>query len=309
MDIGVVLLAVAIVIAAFVISRRPSAERAGTQAADGLTEGISRGVESLAASVNQMRGEFESRLSAQERSAESIARLERVFAGSSSKGRAGENALAFALSDFPSDLLVRDMRIGGRVCEFALVMSDDKMLPIDSKWPGGDLLGQLAEASGAEAEGIRKQVEKAVIERIREVSTYIDPSVTVQMAVVAVPDGAFVCCRKAHAVAAESRVTLVPYSSALSVLMSIWNLYRAYGRDFDTERMMSCINELSAVLVEMGSVVESHLARALTQASNASDRLRSLLASARGAVGSLTIANDEARIETLAEVLQVGSHS
>ena len=308
MDIGVVLLAVAIVIAAFVISRRPARE-GGASPSDGLTEGISRGVESLTASINQMRGEFESRRVASERSAESIARLERVFAGSSSKGRAGENALAFALADFPSDLLVRDMRIGGRVCEFALVMSDHKMLPIDSKWPGGDLLGQLAEASGAEAEAIRKQVERAVIERIREVSTYIDPSVTVQMAVVAVPDGAFVCCRKAHAAAAELRVTLVPYSSALSVLMSIWNLYRAYGRDFDTERMMSCINELSTALGEMGSVVESHLARALTQASNASDRLRSLLASAAGAVGSLTTADDQGKTETLAEVLQVGSHS
>ena len=70
----------------------------------------------------------------------SLRRLEAVLAGSASRGAAGENVLARALTQLPPDLLEVNVAFGGKVVEYALRLPGGRLLPIDSKWPGAAAL-------------------------------------------------------------------------------------------------------------------------------------------------------------------------
>lgn len=239
-------------------------------------------VDQAAASLQALSGAFNERRRREEEGTLAIERIERVVIGSWSKGKAGENLLAAALGEFPADMLVRDFKIGGRVVEFGLRMPDGKILPIDSKWPAVedlDVLVQNGDPSAVEA--ARRRVEKAVCLRLKEVAGYIDPSLTIPLAVVAVPDHVYSCCRKAHASAAEMRLVLVSYSTALPILLSIWNLYRTYARDVDSGQVLDRVHEISLCLTELGDRIEGQLARGLKQATNAAAEMRSLVSSAQ----------------------------
>ncbi len=76
---------------------------------------------------------------------EVIKRLSTVLAGGASKGRAGENVLREHLAQLPPGMLVSDLRVGGKVVEFALLLPDGRRMPIDSKWTA------LAELESLEA--------------------------------------------------------------------------------------------------------------------------------------------------------------
>lgn len=230
-------------------------------------------------------GAFDERRRLEEQSTAAVQRIERLVSGSFSKGRVGENLLKAALNELPPDMVVQDFRIGGRVCEFGLRMSDGRVLPVDSKWGGFDLVEQLETAVDlAEREGLRKRVDKAVCERVGEVADYIDASLTVAMAVIAVPDAVYACCRKAHRDAAQLRVTILSYGTALPVLLSIWNLHRAYARELDSEQLIVRIHEVANRLGELAEQIEGRLSRALTTATNAASDMRAMVSSAQSSL-------------------------
>src|SRR6266568_8416581 len=82
-------------------------------------------------------------------------------------------------------------------------------LPIDSKWPGVEIAARLEEElDPAARDELRRRVEKVVCGRLREVAGYVDASLTAPLAVMAVPDAVYACCRKAHRVAKDARVLI-----------------------------------------------------------------------------------------------------
>ena len=97
--------------------------------------------------LGRLQTDYEARLDAEQRGQERLRRLEAVLLGSASRGRAGEAVLQEALSNFPPEMLQTGVAVGRGVVEFALVLSDGKLLPIDSKWPAADLLTQLEETT------------------------------------------------------------------------------------------------------------------------------------------------------------------
>ena len=149
METALLVLAAAVVAAALLLRRRPAAEQAWqdlltrTAAEAEATRGLQARVDQTAASVSELLGKFEERRRLEEAATDAVGRIERLVAGSWSKGRVGENLLAAALGEFPPDMVVRDFTLGGRVCEFALALPDGKLLPIDSKWPAVEMLTRL----------------------------------------------------------------------------------------------------------------------------------------------------------------------
>ena len=76
-------------------------------------------------------------------------------------------------------MLVTDFRVGGKVVEFGLLLSDGRRLPIDSKWTAlAELEALEAAAEGVERDACARAVEKAVALRAKEVAQYLDPAVT-----------------------------------------------------------------------------------------------------------------------------------
>ena len=106
-------------------------------------------------------------------------RLSTVLAGGASKGRAGEHVLRDHLSALPPTMLVTDFRVGGKVVEFGLLLSDGRRLPIDSKWTAlAELEALEAAPDGVRARGLRPRRREGGGLRAKEVAQYLDPAVT-----------------------------------------------------------------------------------------------------------------------------------
>jgi DNA recombination protein RmuC len=213
---------------------------------------------------------------------EVIRRLSTVLAGGASKGRAGENVLREHLAQLPPGMLVTDLRVGGKMVEFALQLPDGRRLPIDSKWTALAELEALEAADGAaERETCARDVERAVASRAREVAQYLDPSVTSPVAVAAVPDAAYAVLKRAHADAWVRGVVIVPYSSALPIVLFLYTLVQRFG---DTADVHASLAEVAVALDTMESVLENKVVRAVTMLSNGADECRSSLGKARGSI-------------------------
>jgi DNA recombination protein RmuC len=211
-----------------------------------------------------------------------IARLSTVLAGGAAKGRAGENVLRERLSELPPGMLATDFRVGGKVVEFGLLLPDGRRLPIDSKWTGlAELEALEAADEPIELEAAARAVEKAVTLRAREVAQYLDPAITAPIAVAAIPDAAYAVLKRAHADAYAKGVVIVPYASALPIVLFLYSLVQRFG---DAADVQASLAEVAGLLDAMESVVENKFARAGTMISNGADEFRSQLGKARGSI-------------------------
>jgi hypothetical protein len=246
----------------------------GEQLRTGL-EGARRALEELTARDQERRG-----TDAEHR--EVVRRLATVMAGGSGTGRAGENVLREHLSELPPSMLATDFRVGGKVVEFGLVLPDGRRLPIDSKWTGlAELEALEAAGTPVEREACARAVERAVALRAREVAQYLDPALTAPVAVAAVPDAAYGVLKRAHADAFAHGVVVVPYSTALPVVLFLYALVQRFG---DAADVSASLAEVGTLLAAMEGVLENKFARAATMLANGSDELRSHLGKARGSI-------------------------
>ncbi len=232
--------------------------------------------------VEGLRASSEARVRAEEPVWHAVRRIESVLAGKGSRGRAGENLLEEALAHLPPGMLVRDFGVGGRRVEFALVLPDGRRLPVDSKWTAIRELEELrAETDEERRRTLSKRIEDEVARRAREAEAYLDPMLTTPFAVACVPDAAFAVCRKAHADAFTRGVILVPYASALPVLLALYALAARYGAG---DEVQGCLAELEGLVSAMAQTLENKVARATTMLQNASDEWRTHVGKARGAL-------------------------
>ena len=163
-------------------------------------------------------------------------------------------------------MLVTDLRVNGRVVEFGLLLPDGRRLPVDSKWSAVAELEALEAADDpTQREALAREVERQVALRAREVAQYLDPSLTAPVAVAAVPDAAYEVLRRAHADAFARGVVIVPYSTALPVLLFLYSLAHRFG---DADDARSALEEVVSVLDAMQLVLENKVARAATMVSN-----------------------------------------
>jgi DNA recombination protein RmuC len=223
-----------------------------------------------------------------DRAADSLRRLELVVAGSGSRGAAGENILARALTQLPPDLLETNAAFGGRVVEYALRLPGGRLLPIDSKWTGVAELERLeTEADPGERRRAREQAGRELRSRSREMARYLDPERTLALAVLAVPDAVHAALPEAQAEGWREGVLVVPYSLALPFVLCLYRLCVRFSAAPDAGELAARLAQIDDALRRMDDEVESRLSRALAQAANARDALRSELAGARRAGASL----------------------
>jgi DNA recombination protein RmuC len=215
-------------------------------------------------------------------SADVVRRLSAVLSGGARAGRAGENVLREQLAQLPPSMLVSDLRVNGKVVEFALQLPDGRRLPVDSKWPAASELQALESATDpVERDARGRAIERIVALRAREVAQYLDASVTAPVAVAAVPDAAYAVLRRAHAEAFARGVVVVPYSTALPVLLFLSAIVGRFG---DARDARACLGEVASLLDAMEGVLENKVARAVTMLANGADEFRSHLGKARGSL-------------------------
>lgn len=205
-------------------------------------------------------------------------RLESALLGSKSKGEMGENILYESLRQFPPEMIDINFKVNGKPVEYAIILSDGKRLPIDSKWIG------LDEES--------PDIEKAVAKKAKEVSQYIDPASTIPMAIAAVPDSVFAQCKQAHIKAyRENRVLIMPYSMAIPYILSLYSLHKSYARNIDTEKVNFYLSEIKTSINKLETLLENNIARSITMANNAYNEGKQILYKIRGAIDYIENSN------------------
>jgi hypothetical protein len=249
---------------------------------DLTAEQLRDGLEGARRALEELRTREQERRATDEEHRQVVRRLATVLAGGPSKGRAGEHVLRQHLAELPPSMLVCDFRVRGKVVEFGLRMPDGRRLPIDSKWTALAELESLEAATDpVERDACARAVEKAVVARAKEVAQYLDPSVTAPVAVAAIPDAAYAALKRAHADAYAKGVVIVPYSSALPIVLFLYALVERFGDAADVQRSLA---EVAGVLDAMEAVVENRFARAATMLVNGTDEFRSQLGTARGSI-------------------------
>lgn len=243
----------------------------------------------------QMKSADEIREMAVREALQSLRRLEHVIAGTKSRGMAGENILSGILAQLPPELRETNLTINNKVVEFAFRLPNDKLLPIDSKWPSTATLEKLADTDDPEArrpliEAIQGEVKK----KVREAAKYLDPERTIQLGVVVVPDAVFDLCLEAHVEAFKEGIVIVSYSQALPYLLSLLQVVLRFSAKIDAARLSSALKTIADALEKMENEVEGRLARSLTQLENSRGELRTQLSRARQGAGSLYL-HDESR--------------
>jgi hypothetical protein len=249
---------------------------------DGEQDRLRSEIQAAREAVERLRLRDEERRARDAEQGEVIRRLAGVLAGGQATGRAGENVLRDLLAELPPGMLVTDFRVNGRVVEYGLALPDGRTLPIDSKLAALRELEALEAATDpATRDAAARDVERIVTMRAREVSGYLDPSVTAPVAIAAIPDAAYGALRRAHADAFIRGVVLVPYSCALPVVLFLYSLVSRYGQTADVQ---GCLAEIAAALGAMESVIENKLARSAVMLSNATGELRAEVGRARGSI-------------------------
>ena len=241
--------------------------------------------------VERLGSALAARQTIEEEARLSIKRLETVIAGTATRGAAGERILEEALKHLPPEMLQRNVWINGKVVELALRLPGGKLLPIDSKWVSSEALELLAEPG---LDAVRRtqlagQVEREVERRVREVSQYIDPSMTSTFALAVIPDAAYDVCRGAIVAAHRRHVMVVGYAMAMPYLLTLYQLHLQFARTVDMERLQSALIDVDRHLDTLEAILDNKLQRALAMLQNAYGEGREVAARIRAAAQSVQV--------------------
>lgn len=222
--------------------------------------------------LSALHAHVQARQQLEERTADSIRRLEAIIAGTHSKGAAGENLLEAAFARLPAEWQARDFRVGNRTVEFGLRLPNGLILPIDSKWPATHLIELFGATEDLdERRRYKAQIETAVLAKAREVKKYVDPALTVSFGVAAVPDAVYDLSWGAQVEAMRLGVVLISYSMLVPYLLLVFQTVLNTSRDVDLEKLNAHLARAQESALLAQEELEGRFARALTMLNNARD--------------------------------------
>jgi DNA recombination protein RmuC len=262
-----------------------------------LTSGLADSTQSLrgelaraTTGLAQLSAQAHARQEIEQRSADSIHRLETIIAGTQAKGNAGENILEVVFAKLPVDWQVRDFRVWGKTVEFGLKLPNNLILPIDSKWAATHLLEQFVNCDDpAQQVQLKLEIERRVLEKAREVRKYIDPNVTVPFGVAAVPDAVFDLCNSVQADALSLGVVVISYSLFLPYLLLVFQTMLRAGQSIDAARLDAYVHTIQESTQAMQEEIEGRYSRSLIMLANSRDDLRAHLSKVTSSMTGLQL--------------------
>ena len=251
-----------------------------------IRDGLSKAQENLAA----IQAQSKARQDLEFRTSESIRRLEGIIAGTQTKGAAGENIIEVVFAQLPTEWQVRDFKVGNKTVEFGLRLPNNLILPIDSKWPATNLLESFIATDEIEKQQeLKTQIEKAVVAKAKEVRKYIDPNMTVDFGIAAVPDAIFDLCTGVQVEVLQMNIVLISYSLFVPYLLLVFQMILKSSQNIDLQRLNSYLESGQANIGELQSELEGRFSRAITMLSNSRDDMRVLLSKVSSGLTSLQI--------------------
>lgn len=240
--------------------------------------------------LTELQTHTRARQELEQRTADSIKRLETIIAGTQSKGSAGENILEAVFAKLPVEWQVRNFAVGNKMVEFALRLPNNLVLPIDSKWAATNLLEQLVACEDpAQQQELKAQIEKSVRDKAREVRKYIDPSLTVGWGVAAVPDAVYDLCCGLQAEISQMNVVLISYSMFIPYLLLVFQTILKTSHNIDLQKLDAYLRRAQESIKALQEELEGRLSRAITMLGNSRDDMRSHLSKAGSSLVGLQL--------------------
>jgi hypothetical protein len=229
---------------------------------------------------------------------ESTSRIEGVLTGTK-KGATGENILGEMLRQLPTSLVECNLSIGGRVVEYAIVLPNKKKLALDCKFPASDLLEEMAsDGNGRDPAIIHREIEKRVMSQVENVRRYIDPSQTMDFALMAVPDSAFGMLSVQRLYEAYRRsVLILSYSMTVPYLLSLYQLCLQYATQIDTGSIMSALEGIERYSRDIREELENRISRGHTMIGNGYSQITGLVGRIESDVQRLRLVSSERESE------------
>ena len=254
--------------------------------------------------LTELQTNVKARQELEKRTAESIRRLEAIIAGTQTKGAAGENILEVVFSKLPPDWQVRNFRVGDKAVEFGLRLPNNLVLPIDSKWAATNLLEEFMNCDDpSEQQKLKARIEDAVLSRAKEVKKYIDPNVTVNFGVAAVPDAIYDLCSSIQADVFQLNVVLVSYSMFVPYLLLVFQTILKTSQSVDLQKLDPFLQSADDSIKALQQELEGRFSRAITMLSNSRDDLGIHLSKLRSGLTSLKISSyQQPNVATLGDL-------
>jgi len=236
---------------------------------------LQKHVEDTKTILNRFSADYQARLEEEKSMRNAIKSIEGLLVGSRSKGQAGENIVAEALSVFPQDMIERNFRVNNNPVEFALRLPNSKVLPIDSKFGRTDLIEELQKVEDNDRrEEIINELSRAVASKVKEATKYIDPSITENHCIAAVPDPVFSASSSIYYDAYRNGVILMSYSMTVPYLLTYLRLREQYSQNIDLENLASCLTYASKIIEELNEMLEGYMADALKRITKSYEEIK-----------------------------------
>ena len=247
-----------------------------------------QGLQNVSLQVNELQAYTRARHDLERQTTDSIRRLETIIAGTQSKGAAGENIIEYAFSKLPPTWQVRNFTVGNKRVEFGLRLASNLVLPIDSKWPATGLVEQFAVCRDVdEQRRLKHDINRAVLEKAREVQQYLSPNITTRFGIAAVPDAVYDLSPYTQVEAMKIGVVVISYSMFLPYLMLVFETMLQSTQRVDLERLDACLDAAQQCTQSMQEELEGRFARAVTMLANSRNDLSASLGKVSSALASV----------------------
>lgn len=218
----------------------------------------------------------------------------RTIYGTKSRGQVGEVLLNELLSDSIRDgTVVKDLRIGSMVVEFAWSLGDGKYVPIDSKFP--DLASLVEEFENAKDQNEREERKKQIVQKIQReienVKKYQSQPNTTDSCIMVVPAAVIEIAPELVAEAKKQNVFLCTHRELLTVVHFLEARHSMMKRD-EMGRYKQVLQTLSNLVEQIEDRTNS-LDRALKQLTNASNEIRNLLSQVRSNLSVVSLCDKQ----------------
>jgi DNA recombination protein RmuC len=241
-------------------------------------QNLTQAIGTVQSDLNGLSEKISSRQTSDQQTAESIKRLENIIAGTHTKGAAGENVIELFFSLLPADWQVRNFQVGHKVVEFGVRLRNNLVLPIDSKWPATNLLEQFLSSSDlSDKQRLKNDIEKAVLQKVKEVKKYIKSEVTTNFAIAAVPDAIYDLTSAVQVEALKSDIVLIAYSMFFPYILLIYKTITEPSADIDFQKLNNYLEDAKKNLTTIQEELEGRFSNALTMLNNSNTTMRTHL--------------------------------
>ena len=226
----------------------------------------------------------------EQRTNESISRLEAVIAGTQTKGSAGENVVEVVFCKLPIEWQVRNFTVNGKTVEFGLKLPNNLIVPIDSKWPATHLIEQFTMSDNPdERKRLKGDIERSIIQKAKEVSKYLDPNITMPFGIAVVPDAVYDLSISVQTDIFQMNVVLVSYSMFVPYLLLVVQTALKTMESVDLQKLDAYLKQVQTSINSLQEELDGRFSRALTMLSNSRDEMRANIGKASGSITSLQI--------------------